>query len=133
MIKIYLNTLEETTKALQDGKVVYVNNDVNQFKLINGIVCGFNRGGKLGVNASIPFGHSYIYTYEPEPLNLEVGKFYKTRDGRKAFICAIVDDDQYPFSAVREGDVNTYPLTKTGKLYPDDGQSDLDIVDYWGD
>ena len=47
MIKVYLNTLEETTKALQDGKVVYVNNDGNQFKLINGIVCRFNRGGNL--------------------------------------------------------------------------------------
>lgn len=133
MIKVYLNTLEETTKALQDGKVVYVNNDGNQFKLINGIVCRFNRGGKLEINPSIPVEHSYIYTYEPEQLKLEVGKFYKTRDGKKAFICAFVDDDQYPFSVAREGDVDTYPVTNTGKLYLDEGQSDSDIIDYWRD
>lgn len=34
----FLRTPEEITKALQNQKVVYINNDDNQFKLINDLV-----------------------------------------------------------------------------------------------
>lgn len=129
-MKIYLNTIEEIAEALQNEKVIFVNNDDNQFKLVNGIVFGFN--GEITINPSIPFESNRIYTYGSEQLKLEVGKFYKTRDGRKAWITE--RDDNYgafPFKVAAQQQPGFYYVAKDGKRYSDRLDDATDLVAPW--
>lgn len=128
-MKKYLKTMEEIAKALQDEKVVYINNDDNQFKLINGVVFGFN--GKITINPSIPFEPNHTYTYDIEPLKIEVGKFYRTRNGSKAFVYSQINFDcSYPFYVVVVGKLDTYNVNAEGKQ-DDEEQLPLDLVAPW--
>lgn len=112
-MKRYLNTIEEIAEALQNEKVVFIGNDDNQLKLVNGIMFKFN--GKITINPSILFEPNHIYTYDVEPLKLEVGKFYKTRDGKKAFVYAKFSGVPFPFYVVKENSLSTYNVDIKGR------------------
>ena len=83
-MKRYLNTPEEITAALKEGKVV-LDRTGNKYKSINGFIVVSYISGGWGVDPFIG-NHAGLYVDEPKPLKLEVGKFYKTRDGRKALV-----------------------------------------------
>lgn len=115
-MKRYLNTIEEIAEALQNEKVVFIGNDDNQLKLVNGIMFKFN--GKITINPSILFEPNHIYTYDVEPLKLEVGKFYKTRDGKKAFVYGKYKNTNeiYPYAVVTVADpISESTVTENGK------------------
>lgn len=94
MTKRYLTTPEEVTAALKEGKVV-LDRTGNKYKSINGFIVVSFISGEWGVDPFIG-NHEGLYVEEPKPLKLEVGKFYKTRDGRKAFVYTITEEAAYP-------------------------------------
>lgn len=126
-MKRYLKTPEEVIDALQDGKVV-IDGEGYNYKLYKGIIL-WKYMNKWAVTPTI--GYLYgMYVDEPEPLKLEVGKFYKTRDGRKAWVVSRQQDEHYPYIIAVLGKVDAYAVTKDGRFYDDKPYAD-DLVAPW--
>lgn len=129
-MKRYLKTPEEVIQALKEGKVVETK--INNYKLIDGIICGFRKQ-----DGQWMLGHSIYeepYIDEPEPLKLEVGKFYKTRAGKKAWIVYASKDthDYYPFCCIVLGGNEVYYVNEQGFVVSTE-TSELDLVAHWED
>lgn len=109
MKKVYLETPEEVIKALKEGKVV-LDRTGNKYKSINGFIVVSYISGGWGVDSFIG-NHEGLYVDEPKPLKLEVGKFYKTRDGRKALVYGKYKEtnEVYPYTVVVVGE----PMSET--------------------
>lgn len=93
MTKRYLKTPEEVMMALKEGKTIKTDNGYT-YELIDNFIIQTFLGKIRSINTPIFFDTDY-YIDEPEPLKLEVGKFYKTRDGRKAYVYAKTDTGKY--------------------------------------
>lgn len=77
------------------------------------------------------FEYEEAYIEEPEPLKLEVGKFYKTRDGRKAWVVECTDKNGvYPFVVAAQKERNVYSVAKDGRRYFEDTDR-TDLVAPW--
>lgn len=133
--KIYLNTIEDLTKALSEGKTVYCEIDDEgykaQIKLINGILVQKQYDNDIYINAGdLIFEENAYYVKVKEPLKFEWGKFYKTANGKKALYYAEHKDDKgnplYFFCVDKCEEFRTNSLGK-------DIDFDNDIVDYWED
>lgn len=113
-MKRYLKSPEEVVQALKDGKVV--ESEGYSYKLVNGVICSFYKQGyyKWNVGGAI-FQSDEPYVDEPEQLKLEVGKFYKTRDGKKAFVYAKFSGVPFPFYVVKENSISTYNVDIKGR------------------
>lgn len=82
MTKRYLKTPEEVVDALKAGKKIEAGDF--EYRLVGEVLIAINKTDKSwAVNAGV-YSDDIPFIDEPEPLKLEVGKFYKTRDGRKA-------------------------------------------------
>lgn len=130
MTKKYLKTPEEVIKALKEGKTI---KSVNKYEYVlkDGFILERNFGNLESINTTLFFEVNRYYIEEQEPLKLKVGKFYKTRDGRKAFIFTKIDNAQYPFAfIVVDGDFNSKSCTVTG-FHFDTKQDQLDLVAPW--
>lgn len=128
-MKRYLKSPEEVVQALKDGKVV--ESEGYSYKLVNGVICSFYKQGyyKWNVGGAI-FQSDEPYIDEPESLKLEVGKFYKTRDGKKAFVYGKIGIEYpYPFYVALIGKLDTYNVNAEGK-YTDD-KHPLDLIALW--
>lgn len=142
--KVYLNTEEDLTKALSEGKTVFIKytgqgdyiNDNSQLKIVNGIIVQKLENGSIYLNpADFSLKVYKFYLKEKPALKIEVGKFYKTRGSKKA-LCLYIDN-------CRKGDSHIFKMYCIGKArhYWVDSKgnrvfgfySDLDIVDYWED
>lgn len=128
MTKRYLKTPEEITAALKEGKVV-LDRTGNKCKSINGFIVVSYISGGWGIDPFIG-NHEGLYVEEPKPLKLEVGKFYKTRDGRKAWIVSRHQDEHFPYVIAVLGKVDAYAVTKDGRFY-DDRPYEFDLVAPW--
>ena len=98
MTKRYLKTPEEIMLALKDGRTIKSERG-HTYELIedNFIIQTF-LGKIRSINTTIYLDDDRYYINEPESLKLEVGKFYKTRDGRKAWITECTDlKGAFPF------------------------------------
>lgn len=133
MSKRYLKTPEEVIQALRDKKEVF---DFlgNNYKLIDGVIIYHCQNGGWGINAHI--GHAdKLYVDEPEPLKLEVGKFYKTRRGDKVIVLYINDKNDAGncpiFVAVVGKASCSYFVSKTGNYYSSGRDTVWDIVAPW--
>lgn len=92
MKKVYLKTPEEVIKALKEGKEIRDDNDY-LYKIIDGFIVGKSGDdGDYVVGDCIVSGYS-PYVIEKEPLKFKVGRFYETRDHRKARCYLIGDPD----------------------------------------
>lgn len=135
-IKVYLNTVEDLTKALNEGKTLIDDNN-NKYKKINSILVCFLPSGAY-INGDILCVNQRKYYYEEkEPLKIEVGKFYKTRDGKKV-ICAYKsksakDVRPYFFSSVGGDEIFSMWTTGNGFCRDEEKTYKEDIVDYWED
>lgn len=128
-MKKYLKTPEEVTSALKEGKVV-LDRTGNKYKSINGFIAVSYIGGGWGLNAFIGNNEGF-YIKEPEPLKLEVDKFYKTRDGRKAWVAECTDKKgAFPFVVAAQKEYNMYRVAKDGRRYFDD-TDETDLVAPW--
>lgn len=126
-MKRYLKTPEEVIDALQAGKVVFDFSGYS-YKMYKGVI--FWKDGKQW--EVVPtLGYSYgLYIDEPEPLKLEVGKFYKTRDDRKAFVYKITRNAVYPCWVVLVNSNETYCCTVDGQ-YTTNEERNRDLIAPW--
>lgn len=125
MKKVYLKTPEEAIKALKEGKEVRDNNDY-LYKIIDGfIVSKSGDDGDYVVGDCVVSGYS-PYVIEKEPLKFKVGRFYETRDHRKAR-CYLVDS-LYCFFTI---DNCASFSTNIYGYYVQEETSNLDIIGPW--
>lgn len=128
MTRRYLKTPEEVTAALKEGKVV-LDRTGNKYKSINGFIVVSYISGGWGVDPFIG-NHEGLYVEEPKPLKLEVGKFYKTREGRQAFVFAKITNYSYPFYVATVGELNAYSVNAEGRQTNSEPLP-LDLVAPW--
>ena len=127
MKKVYLETPEAVIKALKEGKEIKDQYN-NSFKIVDGfIVATYDDDFYIGY----PIAElDKPYILEEEPLKIEVGKFYKTRDGRKAWVVSRQQDEHYPYIIAILDEVDAYAVTKDGRFY-DDRPYSFDLVGQW--
>lgn len=133
MTKRYLKTPEEIVKELKLGKEVISDTFEHfKYKMLDGIICRYN-GACWILNDRLDSSEKF-YVEEPELLKLEVGKFYKTRDGRKAFVYTKAGDERYPYwvVVVNSSEGGTYCCTVDGE-YSTGREDPLDLVAPWED
>lgn len=130
-MKRYLKTPEEVIDALQEGKEIR-DSEWRVWKLYNGCVIRKDKSDFWSVNTPIDVYFYGLYAYETEPLKLEVGKFYKTRNGRKAFVYAKTDEGKYNCWAVIVNSITggTFCCTANGE-YTANKESENDLVEPW--
>lgn len=128
-MKRYLHTPEEVVQALKEGKIVK-DEYGRAFALKNGFIIQIYAGEIQCINSTI-YLDGYKYHIEcPEPLKLEVGKFYKTRDGRKAWVVEGTMDDTFPFRVAAQKELAVYTVTEEGKCFSKD-MSGSDLIAPW--
>ncbi len=129
-MKRYLNTPEEVIDALKAGKII--RDKDSQWTLRDGVIMRKdNNMVSWAVNDCIYSTYTDIYVDEPELLKLEVGKFYKTRDGRKAWVMECTDmKGAFPFRVATQRECSTYVITKDGRRYFEDTDG-TDLVAPW--
>lgn len=127
-MKRYLKTPEEVIDALQDGKVV-IDGEGYNYKLYKGIIFWkYKNKWAVTPTTSCLYG---LYVNEPEPLKLEVGKFYRTRDGRKAWVVECTDKKgAFPFKVATQKECTMYVVTKDGRRFFEDTDG-TDLVAPW--
>lgn len=127
MKKVYLETPEAVIKALKAGKEIRDENNYS-FKIVDGfIVATYDDCFYIGYTI---YGIDKPYILEEEPLKIEVGKFYRTIDGRKAFVYAKIGIDcLYPFCVVKAGKLDAYNVNADGKQ--EDDERPYDLVAPW--
>ena len=132
MKKVYLETPEAVIKALKDGKEVR-DKYGSICKLVDGIIISklndFFEIGKPIRSVNKP------YILEEEPLKIEVGKFYKTRCGKKAIVLGKEDvDDVFPIHvALMNYCANAFYVSVSGRYNIDDSDNELDLIGPWED
>ena len=121
MKKVYLETRESVIKALKDGKEVR-DKYGSICKLVDGIIISklndFFEIGKPIRSVNKP------YILEEEPLKIEVGKWYETRDHQKTR-CFKVNPGLCFFTIDNVGNFNTLI---NGNYYINGKTSNLDII-----
>lgn len=127
-MKRYLKTKEEVTQALREGKTVQTNE--MEYGIINNLIVGFDKiVREISINPAIRLSEN-PYIDEPELLKLEVGKFYKTRDGRKAWVVSRQQGAYYAYNIAVLGNVCVYTVNENG-TFCDNRPSPEDLVASW--
>lgn len=129
----YLNNLptKEIIERLLAGKIA--KNDLGRtLYAINGVLCSSIPNEKTVIGACVGVSDfENLYFEEPEKLKIEVGKCYKTRDGRKAFISAIRNSNDVFFGCI-QGDFDRTAWHSNG-LFMMNETSDYDLISEWSD
>lgn len=125
---VYLNTPEEVIKALKKGKGVFLEEGgAGKVSLVDGF-CVKQLNDQFNINYTINL-RDKPYILEEEPLKIEVGKFYKTRDGKKV-ICMYKDNIGCSVSLI--GSLNGYYwVTENGKCSDTTKEYPADIIGLW--
>lgn len=89
-MKTYLKDLtpEEIIKRLKNGEVPKSLLNRGIIKLVDGVMFMAKTDGSIIINPRLEITYDLYFETE-EPLTFEEGKFYKTRDGKKAYISRI--------------------------------------------
>lgn len=134
-MKKYLKTPEEVIDALEAGKVIHHSKDNRTFLMNRKYIVRQCSSGVVYFGAQIEMdGYPYIEVEDPKPeIKLEVGKFYKTRDGRKMFCYCKQKESDAPFRCVSVGtcDTNSYSFREDGNYLGNGVPSYFDIVSEW--
>lgn len=128
-MKRYLKTPEEVIDVLKEGKTVKCT-DGSEYTVDSGFLVEKSKG-TWSINPTL-YGLSDYYAEEPKPLRLEVGKFYKTRAGRKVWITYAIKDEHeyYPFCCIVLGGNEVYYVNEQGFVVSTE-TSELDLVAPW--
>ncbi len=89
-MKTYLKNLtpEEIIKRLKNGETPKSRLRSDEIKLVDGVLFMKKEDGSVIINPRFEIT-SDLYFETEEPLTFEQGKFYKTREGKKAYISRI--------------------------------------------
>lgn len=133
MKKVLLKDLQpdEVIRRLKAGEVVKDECSKEIIKMIEGILCSVSDLGNTRLNILLNPLYPDYYFEEPEELKLEVGKCYRTKDGRKAFISSYNSSTKYFKGAVIDF-LNLAVWTENG-LYLYATESGLDLISEWSD
>ena len=124
-MKKFLNTPEEVIKALKEGKKVQT--DCYYYKMIDGVICHFgDRSWAVGINID---KEESTYIEEVEPLKIEVGKFYRTKGNKKAYV--YFDYGNRLFRAVCDDYTNSYCIDNKGEYINYPKVDKLNLVSPW--
>lgn len=133
MSKRYLTTPGEVVQALKEGKVVV--GKQYKYKLIDGIICSLNekQGCHRWTVGDTIFDSETPHIEESEPLKLEVGKFYRTRGGKKVIVLYIDKNNTtgFPIRVVVIDCSNAPYFVKRNGDYSNTYDSDWDLVAPW--
>ena len=125
-MKRYLETPEEVIRTLKEGKEIFLQEGgAGKISLINGF-CVKQWQDQFNINYTINL-RDKPYILEKEPLKIEVGKWYETRNHEKAR-CYLVDDPDCFFT------VDNYTSFSTNKhgYHMEEEAHALDIIGPWG-
>lgn len=125
MKKAYLKTPEAVIKALKEGKEVRDENGYS-YKLVEGFIINTNRKNFYVGDSISSFGTPYIL--EEEPIKIEVGKWYETRNHKKAR-CFCVTSRARNCSFTIDNGFAFY--THKGGKYGVETEHNLDIIGPW--
>lgn len=127
----YLKNEFEVIKELKNGKTVYEEYyPFYHYIMIDGIICGqCSKNKRFLINCPMDMD-SKFYIEEQEPIKIEVGKFYKTRNGKKAYCFHKEEGDLYPNHFVIEGESGCETYRDDG-LWCKDEENPEDIVGCW--
>ena len=126
MKKVYLKTPEVVIKALKEGKDVFLDEGgAGKVVLIDGF-CVKQWNDQFNINYTINL-RDKPYILENEPLKIEVGKWYETRDHQKAR-CYCKGKTYAAFSI--DNACATIVVYLNGRLY-EDSESSCDIIGTW--
>lgn len=130
-MKTYLKDLtpEEVIRRLKAGEVVNFEEHNTKIKMVEGILSSVFQDGTIRINISLDLFDERCYFEEPEELKIEVGKFYRTRDGSKAFIYQY---DGFNFHGVIIDSPNFFEWFKNGTYNYNGKESPLDLISEWG-
>lgn len=136
MNKKYLKNEFEVIKALKEGKEVFASTSPYAYKMVDGVICYYDTESDnklLGLNAFVSMEHA-PYIEEQEPFNIEVGKYYKTRNGRKAH-CFFANKCLVFFRFAIDNLIDVVETNEDGEqIIPgrfNDEKMPNDIVGYW--
>ena len=125
-MKKYLKTPEEVIQALKEGKEVKTDGGYH-YKMIDGVICHFyEEDWTVGSNIE---EYERPYIEEAEPLKIEVGKFYKTKDNKKAYVYYQYGNGL--FRAVCDGYTNSYWIDDKGEYTNYPKVDKLELVSPW--
>lgn len=134
-MKTYLKDLtpEEVIRRLKAGEVVRFEEADFYYRFINDVLCFFDGEDGIVYNASISIHPKSKHYFEtPDELKLEVGKCYRTKDGRKAFISSYNSSTKYFKGAVIDF-LNLAVWTENGMYLYASEESNLDLISEWSD
>lgn len=134
-MKTYLKDLtpDEVIRRLKVGEVVKNYDATKTYKIVDGMLCEFLPSGGVNYNIALQIWmNSNFYFETPDELKLEVGKCYKTRDGRKAFI-SIQNKLDKKFSGIYVGCNSCCAWFNDGCYKIDKSESSFDLISEWSD
>lgn len=135
-MKKYLKDLtpEEVIRRLKAGEMVKDDRCDVVVKMIDDIISSVFSDGSIRLNVTLDLFDDDSYFETPDELKLEVGKCYKTRDGRKAFVCFFMYGvNRYKGVIVGES------FCKSGYEWDEKGLlrnymlSEVDLISEWSD
>lgn len=127
-MKKYLNTPEEVIKALKEGKEVRLEEGgAGVVKLIDGL-CVKQWQDQFNINYTINL-RDKPFIEEVEPLKIEVGKFYRTKGNKKAYV--YFDYGNRLFRAVCDDYTNSYCIDNKGEYINYPKVDKLNLVSLW--
>ena len=127
-MKQYVRDLDisEVISRLKQGERL-VNETGSYFEMIDGFIC-CKWGDNHFINVSISQKDNYYFERPDPEIKIEIGKFYLTRDNKKAYVFNINSEGKY--CVVTD---NKMPyVVQQGGYYSDEGESYLDLVAPYG-
>lgn len=134
-MKTYLKdlTLDEVIDRLKSGESIKYNTSDAETKYHDNMLLTILPDGKYTINVQISSclnGVAYFET--PDELKLEVGKCYKTRDGRKAFV-SVYDSEKRYFRGVIAESFDFYEWEISGDSIYSAINCSVDLISEWSD
>lgn len=134
-MKRKIKDFSDFIECIKEGKNVTGNNGKWLYFFENGFICCKHKEGFCLYNTTVEDENlSQMEVEEEEPLKIEVGKLYRTRNGKKAY-CFFVDKYFRFCKFVIDGFENVIGTNKDGEEIIsgrfENERFPADIVGYW--
>lgn len=93
--------------------------------------CEYQHIGLFDIEPADDWEKSLMKCGKKPELKLEVGKFYRTREGRKAIVLSNSLSKKYPFWACIVGEIQPYKVNIKGFTFSEDLPDEFDIISEW--